>query len=114
MATKKGKTAPKKAAKTAKAPAKAAKAPAEKKAAKANGAAKKVANGASRSRVDPKSKITLLVDKNPKREGCASHKAFSLYKTGMTVEQFLAKGGTSADISWDTRKKYIKLSAPAA
>lgn len=109
VAQKKGKAAPKKTARKVSARAKAQ----EKMAAKAKetkAPAKKAAkaNGATRSRVDPNAKIKLLVKENPKR-GEKSKKAFALYRDGMTVGEFLKKGGTSADISWDTRHDFIKL-----
>jgi hypothetical protein len=66
--------------------------------------------------------ITLIVDKNPKREGSAAHARFALYVTGMTVDAYIAtckeKLGKSqpgaardarADISWDTKHKYITV-----
>jgi hypothetical protein len=54
-------------------------------------------------------KITVLVDKNPKRTGSVSAKRFDLYKTGMTVSEFISAGGKSADISWDVAHNYIKV-----
>jgi len=56
-------------------------------------------------------KITLLAKENPKREGSASHKRFGLYKTGMTVGEFISKGGTLADVAWDARKNFISVSS---
>jgi hypothetical protein len=54
--------------------------------------------------------ITVLVDSNPKMEGSAARKRFSLYKTGMTVEAALAAGLWAADIRHDSKKEHIKLS----
>lgn len=59
-------------------------------------------------------KITVLAEKNPKREGTESYDRFKLYKTGMTVAAFLDKGGKSIDLSYDAKKGYIKVDAPAA
>lgn len=53
-------------------------------------------------------------DNNPKREGSASAQRFALYKDGMSVKQFVDKGGKLADISWDVSKGFIKIEkAPA-
>lgn len=54
-------------------------------------------------------KITLLVDHNPKRPGCAAEKRFALYQDGMTQEEFLAAGGTTPDLAYDTAHGYIAV-----
>ena len=53
--------------------------------------------------------ITLLVTENPKREGAAGRQRFALYRTGMTVQDYLDKGGKRSDIRRDSRKGFIKL-----
>jgi hypothetical protein len=70
------------------------------------------ANGEKRTytRINAESKITLLVDKNPKRQGSESYKRFEKYSNGLTVAEFLKKGGKSADISYDVAHGYISLS----
>lgn len=81
----------------------------------AKGSKKKVATaptGARRGRqpswgVD--AKIKILVDKNPKREGSKAHDQFKLYKDGMTIKEFLTKGGTSASLGWDSAHKLIEI-----
>jgi len=55
-------------------------------------------------------RIELLVDKCPKREGTSAHKLWQIYKSGMTVQEFLARGGTMAAIRWDLDHKFIALS----
>lgn len=55
-------------------------------------------------------RITLLAKANPKRNGSKTYKRFALYKSGMTVGDFLKKGGTHGDVNWDSKHKYIKLS----
>lgn len=55
--------------------------------------------------------IHLSVDKNPKREGTASYKRFSLYKTGLTITEFLKIGGTRGDLQWDQERGYIRITA---
>lgn len=54
-------------------------------------------------------KITLLVKENPKRAGTASHKRFALYSKHATSEAYVAAGGLSADLAWDAKRGFIKL-----
>ena len=63
-------------------------------------------------------KITLLADaegtpygpkNNPKRESTKSHTRFAIYTNGMTVDEYIAKGGVYADIPYDVTKKFIKV-----
>jgi hypothetical protein len=67
--------------------------------------------------------ITLVVEKNPKRETSAAHARFALYKTGMTVDAYIAtcadklakiqpgvKRDARADIAWDVKHKHITVS----
>lgn len=56
--------------------------------------------------------IRILCDGNPKRRGTASYDRFQLYVDGMTVAQFLAKGGTRGDLTWDQERAFVRL-APA-
>jgi hypothetical protein len=64
------------------------------------------------------SKITVVADSNPKARGSKSHKRFGLYKTGMTVADYVAAasklgGGRRKairDITWDVAHGYIRLS----
>lgn len=53
--------------------------------------------------------ITLLVDHNPKRAGCAAEKRFALYRSGMTQQEFLEFGGTTPDLAYDTAHGYISV-----
>lgn len=46
-------------------------------------------------------KIKLLVENNPKAEGSAARDRFALYKDGMTVTDFIRRGGKAIDIKWD-------------
>ena len=50
-------------------------------------------------------KITVLISQNPKRGAAAAR--FALYRTGMSVKQFIALGGKFRDIAWDIRAGYI-------
>lgn len=54
--------------------------------------------------------ITVVAKENPKRANSAAGKRFALYKSGMTVQQFLDKGGWRADINWDVKQGFIKVS----
>lgn len=57
--------------------------------------------------------ITLLVAENPKRPTAAAHARFALYRTGQTVAEFLAAGGTKADLSWDRVHGFIRIDGGA-
>lgn len=47
--------------------------------------------------------------KNPKREGSASHARFALYFGAKTVGEFVAAGGTRADLRWDLEHGFVKI-----
>lgn len=54
-------------------------------------------------------KITLISEKNPKREGSKAHFKFSQYKTGMTCGEFIKAGGTFGDLDWDSQRGFISV-----
>lgn len=54
-------------------------------------------------------KIKVLVAENPKRKGTSSYDRFALYGKNPTVGEFLAAGGTSGDLHWDSEREYIKI-----
>lgn len=58
-------------------------------------------------------RVVLTVVPNPKKAGSASAARYDLYRVGMTVDQFVAAGGTTADVKWDTEKGFITLGDPA-
>lgn len=58
--------------------------------------------------------ITVLADKNPKREGSAAHDRFAKYRSGMTVAQAVAAGVTRGDLTFDADHSFIKIEAPTA
>lgn len=62
-----------------------------------------------REHLDKNLKIVKLLAENPRREGTAGHKSWSVIKEGMTVAEFLAAGGRSADLKWDIAKGFAKL-----
>lgn len=92
-----------------------ASAPAAKNAAKKTSAsAKKAApvetEGGRRGRqpnIAGTAKIKVLVKENPKRAKAAER--FDLYKNGMTVDEYIAAGGTRADINWDVKQQFIEV-----
>jgi hypothetical protein len=53
--------------------------------------------------------ITLLAEKNPKREGSAAHTRFELYVTGQTVAEALAAGLTTSGFHYDTSHGFISI-----
>jgi hypothetical protein len=54
--------------------------------------------------------IKVLVEENPKRKGSEAHARFAKYKDGMTVDEFLKKGGRTIDLNYDVAHKFISLS----
>lgn len=52
--------------------------------------------------------ITQIAD-NPKRPGSACYARYALYSPGMTIGEYLAAGGTRADVRWDTKQGFIQL-----
>jgi hypothetical protein len=56
--------------------------------------------------------ITVLTESNPKRPGSASFERFNLYRSGMSVGDFLRAGGKREDISWDRAHEFIRLEFP--
>ena len=54
-------------------------------------------------------KITVLAASNPKRAGCAAYDRYALYRDGLTQEEFLAAGGTTPDLAYDTKHGFIAV-----
>ena len=89
-------------------------APAAKKAAavKTPKAAKPATEGGRKGRAPAwplDTKIKVLAKENPKRAGSASFDRFALYSKNATVGDFLAAGGTSGDLHWDSEHEYISI-----
>lgn len=64
-----------------------------------------------------RSKITVLVDKNPKKEGSKAHERFKLYGKNTTVAEFIKAGGTYQDIAYNIGREFIgieKVADPVA
>ena len=53
--------------------------------------------------------ITVLAEKNPKRNGSKCYDRFNLYKNGITVKQYVEAGGKRDDIRWDSERGYIQV-----
>lgn len=53
--------------------------------------------------------VTLTVETNPKKEGSAARERFQHYFSSKTVGDYLAKGGTYADIAYDIGRGFIKV-----
>lgn len=60
-----------------------------------------------RVRVKKNAIIRILVIGNPKRKGTKAAVRFDLYKNGMTVGEYIAAGGKSADVLFDANAKHI-------
>ncbi len=56
--------------------------------------------------------LALLKQDNPHRPGSRVHTAFSLYRNGMTVGEFMDAGGLVGDIRQHVDTGYIELTAP--
>lgn len=57
--------------------------------------------------------IAVLVP-NPKRPNSLSFARFAIYSTGITVAEFLERGGRRADLKWDADHEFIRLYPDAA
>ena len=64
---------------------------------------------AGSSRVSGDEVVTVLTEKNPKRAGSKSAERYEHYETGITVDEFVRRGGTVADVLHDQGKNFIKL-----
>lgn len=63
--------------------------------------------GNARRGVDPR--VIDSVKPNPKKPSSASWARYELYRVGMTVDEFVAAGGTTADVKWDLDKGFITI-----
>ncbi len=59
--------------------------------------------------LDPTARISLLVKKNPRREGTSVYENYAIYKTGMTVKKYLEKGGIAGCLRTDIKRGNIEL-----
>lgn len=56
--------------------------------------------------------IYKLVTGNPRREGSAGWKSFSLIKDGMTFEEYRKAGGRNTDLAWDIKHGFTTTINP--
>ena len=62
-----------------------------------------------RNIIIPENSTIQLLKENPKRSGTKAHERFALYRSGMTVGEFLKLGGSVNDLRWDTDRHFIKI-----
>jgi hypothetical protein len=64
-------------------------------------------------RYDPSHHIVVLSDKNPKKFPSAGYDRFAVYRTGMTVKEYMDDRRVgkfaAADLRWDLDRKFIKV-----
>lgn len=66
-------------------------------------------NQKTRQRADKKAIITVLTQDNPKRKNTLAYTRFALYRTGMSVADYVAAGGRTGDVLYDVAEGYISL-----
>ena len=54
-------------------------------------------------------KLTNWQQPNPKKAGSASAARYDAYAGSSTVAEFLAAGGTVADLRWDEAHNFVKV-----
>jgi hypothetical protein len=66
-----------------------------------------------RSEVPDESKLKILVEKNPRREGTEPHAHFEKYRDGMTVGELLGEGigGSWVHLQADIERGYVATAA---
>lgn len=65
----------------------------------------------TRRRAHKTSIIKVLVESNPKRKGTLAYTRFELYRSGMTVAEYITAGGRTGDVNHDVTEGYIELQA---
>lgn len=70
---------------------------------------KKPSASVARTFLDHDLKIVKKATANPRREGTHGFESFALIKSGMTIAQFVAKGGRLRDLHWDLSHDYVEL-----
>lgn len=65
--------------------------------------------GRSRRYAQKDAIITVLAEKNPKRNGTLAFDRFALYQTGMTVGEYVTAGGRTGDVNYDEAQGFIVL-----
>jgi hypothetical protein len=72
---------------------------------------KKASTKGKKNSVGDDSVISILVEKNPKKEGTKAHTRFALYREGMAVREYIEAGGTRGDVNWDLKRNYIAVTS---
>ncbi len=54
-------------------------------------------------------KVTFARKDNPKREGSKAHARFQSYMGAKTVDEYLERGGSKADLKYDWEKSFIEV-----
>lgn len=57
----------------------------------------------------PESEVTLLTKNNPKREGSKSFDRYENYAVAGTVGEYIAAGGTYADLKYDAEHGFVSV-----
>lgn len=69
-------------------------------------------NKQTRQRANKKAIITVVAENNPKRKNTLAFDRFALYRSGMTVAEYIAVGGRTGDVLYDAAEGYITLTLP--
>lgn len=59
--------------------------------------------------VPANAKIKFTSNKNPKREGSKAHARYQKYMGCKTVQEYLERDGTKADLKYDWDKGFIEI-----
>jgi len=70
-------------------------------------------NAKTRIRYNQNSIITVVATSNPKRKGTLTYTRFELYKTGMTIADYIKAGGRTGDINYDIIAGFITVTDPS-
>jgi hypothetical protein len=64
----------------------------------------------TRTSFQPNQKIKVLAKENPRREKTTGWKNFRLYKTGMSIEAYVGKGGLMSKLLTDVKRGSVAVS----
>lgn len=62
-----------------------------------------------RKHLDKSLKIKIIAAENPRRKGTHGFKSWEKIENGMTVAEYLQKGGRTNDLLWEIKKGHIVL-----
>lgn len=63
----------------------------------------------ARTHISRESTIHRLVKGNPRKEGTHGFNSFAIITDGMSVREYLEKGGRLNDLAWDLAHAYVEL-----